>query len=379
MNGPAAAMHYLDHAATSHPKPPAVRQAMLDWFEHFGVSADRGDSTTSRVVAERLAALRRAVGRLVGVPADRVAFVSGATEGLNLALRALLRPGDRVVTTAFEHSSMARPLRALATERNLTIDVLPAEANGGLGVDSLRAALQAPARLVAFTHASNVTGAVLDAAAFTTIARQRGALTLLDACQTAGLLPLDLGADVVVASGHKALQGPPGTGFVSCRPGLDLAPQKQGGTGGSHALDVHPTAWPRAFEAGTPNTPALFGLAAALDRLADHPPAENLARALARLDALIAGLEGTPGLHLLRPAGARVPILSLVHDTFDAAELGAILDGNGVVARSGFHCAPWLHTHLGTSVGGTLRLSPGPDTDAATIAAAVAALRSLGA
>lgn len=372
-------MHYLDHAATSHPKPPSVLQAMAHWFEHFGVSADRGDSTLSRRVAERLAALRRGIGQLVGVAGERVAFVSGATEGLNLALRALLRPGDRVVTTAFEHSSMARPLRALAAARQLTLDVLPPAANGGLDADCLRAALRAPARLLAFTHASNVTGAVLDAAAFTTIARDHGTLSLLDACQTAGLLPIDVGADVVVASGHKALQGPPGTGFVSCRPGLDLLPQKQGGSGGSLALDQHPTAWPRAFEAGTPNTPALFGLAAALDRLQDHPPAQNLRRALARLDELCVGLDGTPGLRLLRPPGARVPILSLVHDTFDAAELGAVLDGAGVVARSGFHCAPWLHGHLGTNTAGTLRLSPGPDTDAGAIAAAVAALRSLGA
>ncbi len=258
-------MIHLDHAATSFPKPTPVLAAMQHWYASVGVSPDRGDGDNCGVARRAVDATRAQLGAVCGVPAARIAFVSGATEGLNLTLRALLRHGDVVLTTAFEHSSVVRPLTALAQERALRLVVLPPAADGGLPVADFAAALAAERpRLCVFTHASNVTGVALDAAAISDLARAVGCTTLLDASQTAGLLDLRVGADVVVASAHKALHGPPGIGFVAARDGLELLPQKQGGTGSSRALDQHPTEWPQAFEAGTPNTPAIFGLGAAL-------------------------------------------------------------------------------------------------------------------
>jgi len=356
-------MHYLDHAATSHPKPPAVLAAVQHWYAAIGVSAERGDGLACRRAAAEVAAARAGIAALTGVGDDRVAFVSGATEGLNLALRALLGRGDHVITTAFEHSSVVRPLRALQRERELTIHVLEPSAAGGLdSQDLVRALLARPARLVCMTHASNVTGACFDAAAMARAARAAGAHILLDASQTMGWLDVRVGADVVVASCHKALAGPPGLGFVAVRDGLDLAPQKQGGTGSSQALDEHPTAWPRAFEAGTPNTPALFGLAAALRWQQQHPAADRLAASLARCDQLAERLADHARIRLLLPPpGPRVPVVSLVHRDFEPVELGAMLDGAGFHVRSGHHCAPWLHQRLGTASAGTVRISPGPD------------------
>lgn len=372
-------MIYLDHAATSWPKPAVVTAAVLRWFTELGVSAERGDGPRQQAVPAEVAAARRSVGALLGLPPERVAFVSGATEGLNLALRALLRQNARVVTTALEHSSVARPLRALAQERAVRLHIVAPRGDGLLAEDDVLAALRrAPTDLLVCTHASNVTGQLLAVEALFAAARTAGTATLLDASQTAGHAPIAVGADVVVASAHKALQGPPGLGFVAVRRGLDLAPQKQGGTGSSTALDAHPTAWPMAFEAGTPNTPAILGLAAALRARPATAFAASLAAANAVADELARALLAIDGVQLLSPRrGPRVPVLSLRHARYDPSELAAILAGADVQTRAGHHCAPWIHPHLGTEATGTLRLSPGERTTAAEVATVVDLLAGL--
>jgi cysteine desulfurase/selenocysteine lyase len=368
-------MAYLDHAATSWPKSTAVLAAMQRWFADVGVSEARGASSRCRLAAQEVGFARGAIGRLVGLPAERVAFVSGATEGCNLALRALLRPRARVVTTAFEHSSVVRPLRALQAERDLAIEVLPPRAGAVTPAAVAESLARAPADVLVITHASNVTGGVFDAAAICAHARAHGTTTVLDASQTAGLLDLRVGADVVIASGHKALGGPPGIGFVATA--MHLRPQKQGGTGQGVAGDTHPTDWPAAFEAGTPNTPAIFGLAAALRELA---PARKLQQSLGHLDQFTLGLQSIPGFRLLPVATPhRLPLCSFVHENVDPAEIAAVLAGAGVDVRSGHHCAPWLHEHLGTAHGGTVRVSTGDTTTATDVRQALDVLAALAA
>jgi cysteine desulfurase/selenocysteine lyase len=364
------AERYLDHAATSWPKPPDVRSAVLRWFEDVGVSPDRGDGRQHHAARSEVAFARDGIAALCGVAGDRVAFCSGATEGLNLCLRALLRPGDRVVTTAFEHSSVARPLLAIARERGCSLRIVTPDGDGCIGVDAVAAALaEAPTSLLALNHASNVTGALVDAAACCAAAAKAGARSLLDACQTAGLLPIDVGADIVVASCHKSLQAPPGLGFVAARDGLDLPPQKQGGTGSSRALDEHPRQWPVAFEAGTPNTAAIFGLAAALRWRQRCDVGARLAAARERAAQLVAELRRRPEIEVFgAPPARQVPVVAFRHRSYDPAELGAIASQAGFTIRTGHLCAPWIHRHLGTEAGGVVRVSPAADTPAAAIA-----------
>ncbi|MCK5942957.1 MAG: aminotransferase class V-fold PLP-dependent enzyme [Planctomycetes bacterium] len=365
-------MIYLDHAATSFPKPPEVAAAVQQWFAEVGVSAERGEGPTTQVAAATVRTVRAALASRTGTIPERVAFCSGATEGLNLALRAMLRPGTRVLTTPFEHSSVVRPLRALQDQLGLEVERQPT-------VEALCASIaRRPPEVVVLTHASNVTGEVFDAAAVVARAREVGARVVLDASQTVGYLPIDVGADVVVASGHKALHGPPGLGFVCARRDVELAPQKYGGTGSSAALDRHPTDWPQAFEAGTPNTPAIFGLDAALRVLEQHGERVGLSRALDRLDQLLSGLRERADLRIIGGASTvRTPVVSLQHSSYDPLELCAILAGAGIHARAGYHCAPWVHEHLGTAAAGTLRLSPGPTTTSTEIDAVLEVLRSL--
>lgn len=370
---------YLDHAATSWPKPAQVRDAVLRWFDAVGVSAERGDGPRHRSVRAEIAFARDGIADLCGVTAERVAFCSGATEGLNLALRALLAAGDRVVTTACAHSSLARPLQALARERGCAIRIVPTDGDGRVRAAAVAAALaEAPTALLALNHASNVTGAVVDAAACVSAARAAGARTLLDASQTAGAIAIDVGADVVVASCHKSLMAPPGVGFVAARGGVELSPQKQGGTGSSRAADEHPREWPSAFEAGTPNTPGLFGLAAALRWRRTCDPSARLAAARARAAELVTALRALPRVRLFaaNEAGS-MPVLSFRHSDYDPAEVGAIVGQEGFTVRTGHHCAPWIHRHLGTEAGGVVRVSPGGETSAATIAAFASLIAAL--
>jgi selenocysteine lyase/cysteine desulfurase len=362
-------MIYLDQAATSFPKPKPVLEAVRRWFEELGVSADRGDSRLCAEVAGEVRAARTGIARLCGVPAERVAFTSGATEGLNLLLRATLAKGDAVLTTDIEHSSLARPLLALGEEIGITVRRVPCDPAGRVAPDAIAAALRAMRfRLVAFSHASNVTGAVLDAAAICASARELGVASLLDASASAGLLPLAVGADMVVASAHKHLHAPPGLGFVAVRPGLALRSVKQGGTGSARALDRHPTEWPTAFEAGTPNSPAILGLAAALRWLEGR--SESLLRdGLARIDELREALTRRSGVAFQSPGpeSERIPVLSVTLADLDPSEAGALLADAGIHVRTGFHCAPWIHERLGTSRAGTVRFSPGPQISAAQI------------
>lgn len=361
---------HLDHAATSWPKAPGVVDAVLRWHRELGVSADRGDSGACRAVAAEVDAARTGLARLLGVSAARCAFTSGATESINLFLRAFLRDGDRVLTTAIEHSSVARPLVALRRARRLDLEVVGCDDAGRVDpqrmIDAMTAA---PPRLVALNHASNVTGAVVDATPIVAAAHACGAHVLLDASQTVGSIPVAVGADAIAGSTHKSLLGPPGLGFLAVRDDLELAPQKQGGTGSTRALDEHPSTWPAAFEAGTPDTPALFGLSTALRWLATQDRDATRRKALAALDALRAHLVERVGLRCVGPSDgdARLPILSFVAEDLDPAEIGALCDLAGLRVRSGFHCAPWIHRELGTSASGTVRVSPGPFVSAAEV------------
>jgi selenocysteine lyase/cysteine desulfurase len=365
---------YLDHAATSFPKPPTVLDAVHRWFHELGVSADRGDSTRCSEVRTRVASVRERLGRMCGVPAHRVVFTSGSTESLNLFLDGFLNERDRYLTTTLEHSSLVRPLRHLGEQRKLEGVELPIDADGRVDAAEFIAAMdQHPPRLVAFSHASNVLGGALDARAICDAARERGCTTLLDASPTAGLLDLDVGADVVVGSAHKSLLAPPGLGFLAVREGVPLRLTRFGGTGSSRALDTQPEEWPTAMESGTPNTPAILGLCAALDFIEEKGRDVILASELELLDLLRADLVGRATLY--GPSdGPRIPVLSFNVPGYDAAEIGMILDAAGIHVRTGFHCAPHLFETLPGTSGGTVRVSVGPFNSADDVRALTRAL-----
>ncbi|WP_418256556.1 aminotransferase class V-fold PLP-dependent enzyme, partial [Gordonibacter urolithinfaciens] len=258
-------MIYFDNAATTRRKPPEVAEAVARAIGSFG-GVGRGVHEASIDAGMAVYDARDKMARLLGAPsAARVSFAANATMTLNIAIAGLLPAGGRAVTTAASHNSVLRPLFKSRDERGCAVGVAPVGPDGALDFAAYGRLLEEGADLVAATHASNLTGDVYDVARMARLAHEAGALFVLDAAQTAGALPMDmgaLGADVVCFTGHKSLYGPQGTGGLAVAEGVDVPPLLEGGSG-THSFDErHPRFMPEALEAGTVNAHGLAGLAA---------------------------------------------------------------------------------------------------------------------
>jgi cysteine desulfurase/selenocysteine lyase len=378
---------YLDNAATSWPKPEAVYQAVDRYQRASGAAAGRGVYREAVEAGAIVTAARRGLARLIGASSpERIVFTANGTDALNLALHGLLRSGDHVVTTEAEHNSVLRPLRTLEDAGRITVSVVKCDGTGRVDADAIRAALAKPTRLVAITHASNVTGAIQPVAEIGKLAHQHGALVLLDAAQTLGDLPIDvnlLGVDLLAAPGHKGLLGPLGSGLLYVGPGIEeqLASVRQGGTGTASQSDRQPTTLPDKYEAGNLNVPSIVGLAAGVEYLQGRGLADVRRHMLEMTGNLIEGFREIPGLRIYGPVQgqARTGIVSITVDGYDPQEVAILLDNAyRVQVRPGLHCAPLAHARLGTANrGGTVRFSIGPFTTAGEIDSAIAAVQGI--
>jgi selenocysteine lyase/cysteine desulfurase len=355
--------HYLDHAATSAVRPPEVVRAVTRFLESCGGTPGRGAHARALEAGRVALRARRAVLEVLGLEGDagRLVITHNATHALNMALLGVLRPGDAVVGTVFDHNSVVRPLHALARERGVRVRTVPGAPDGSLDLDAFDAALEG-ARLVALNAGSNVLGTVLPVPELAARARAAGALVLVDAAQTAGHLVQDLtGADLVAVTGHKALLGPQGTGGLWVRPGVEVGPLLRGGTGGDSMDPEMPEVLPDRLEAGTLNAPGLAGLEAGCRFLGERG-VESLHRQVRALKLrLWDGLEAVAGVRVLSPrAPDGLGIVTFVTDALDPAALARRLEAeHGIQGRPGLHCAPGVHRLLGTAATGAFRLSLG--------------------
>ncbi len=389
MTGSTPVRRYLDNAATSWPKPPAVFAAWEQAGREIGAAAGRA-AYREAVAADTIRTRCRAAvaGLLGGVHPERVAFPAGATLGLNMAIHGLVRPGDHVLATAADHNATLRPLSWLADRGTIELTIVPCDGSGRVDPDAIRRAWRPATRLVTCSHVSNVTGAIQDARGIAAITHEHGGLLLLDAAQSLGLIPCPVGghaADILVSPSHKWLLGPAGAGILWARPGIDLAPLVQGGTGSASDSLAMPDRFTDRMEAGTPDLPALAGLLAATEWLAAESIAAIGRRCRALAAATAARLRATPGVRVYGPladatseAVDAAPIVSFTVQGYDPAEVAMVLEQlAGVQVRSGFHCAACIHTHLGTQAGGTVRASFGPFNTDADVDAVVEAVRKI--
>lgn len=356
---------YLDNAATSFPKPEAVYRSIDETLRQFGGNPGRGGHQLALDAGRIVFTAREAVAGFFGISdSSRVVFTANATAAINQALFGLLRPGDRVVTTNMEHNAVVRPLRALQ-ERGVEVVKVAADRHGFvLAEDFCRACRAAPTTLAVLGHISNVTGTIQDLTTIGPWCRSHGVTLLVDAAQSAGLLPIDveaLGIDLLAAPGHKGLFGPVGSGFLYVRPGLELVPLLYGGTGANSHSDLMPEVMPERLESGTPNTPGLAGLTAGiawLEEVGLDAIREHESRCLTRL---LTGLATIPGLEIYGSGDAANSggVLSFNLKGLDPSAIAFRLDHEfSICVRAGLHCAPEAHRAIGTYPAGTVRVSP---------------------
>ncbi|MEZ4600862.1 MAG: aminotransferase class V-fold PLP-dependent enzyme [Syntrophotaleaceae bacterium] len=359
---------YLDNAATTFPKPESVYQAVDQTLRRCGVNPGRGSYRLAMEASRIIFETRESVAELFHISdSARVVFTANATEAINLALFGLLQPGDRVITTTMEHNAVCRPLHLLAT-RGVEVVRVPADPTGLVSPSTIRDAASASGhktKLVVLSHCSNVTGTIQPVPDIGRWCRREGILFMIDAAQSAGLLPIDvqdMGIDLLAAPGHKSLFGPPGTGLLYLADGLQPAPLIYGGTGGNSLSTSMPEELPERLESGTLNTPGLAGLLAGINHVRQQGLDRIHQHKTGLLEQLIRGLQALPGIRIYGPGAAEQHggAVSFNVEGRDPAEIGYLLDEKyGICVRTGLHCAADAHRTIGTLPSGTIRVSPG--------------------
>ena len=357
-------MIYLDNAATTLQKPACVAQAVLEAMGTLGNCA-RGAYGASLGAARTVYTVREQLARLFGCPrADHVIFTQNSTHALNIALSGLFSPGDHIITTDCEHNSVLRPVFRLQAQ-GVQASFVPADRQGRLDYDAFARLIRPNTRAIVCVHASNLTGNLFDIERIGRIAHEHGVLFVVDASQTAGVFGLDMARqhiDVVCFTGHKSLYGPQGTGGMCVRPGVEIRPFAVGGTGVQTYLPTQPAQYPTRLEAGTLNGHGIAGLGAALSWLEETGMANICAHEQALLRRFYDGVRKIPGVTVYGDwdTWPRAPVCALNIRGLDSGEVAdALAEDFDIAVRPGAHCAPRLHTALGTKATGAVRFSFG--------------------
>jgi len=359
---------YLDHSATSWPKPPEVKKAVLKFMDKVGANPGRSGHLLSIEAARILYEAREVLATCLNMRDPlRIVFTLNATEALNLALRGLLKPGDHVITSSMEHNSVMRPLRSLVNQ-GIELTVVPCSPEGILDPTGLEREIRERTRMVVLNHASNVTGTLLPVQEVGSISRKHDLLFVVDAAQTAGVYPIDMERDridLLAFTGHKSLYGPQGTGGLVLGERVHaqgMVPLKEGGTGSRSEHEQQPEFLPDRFESGTPNGPGIAGLLAGVRFVLSHGIEQIRDQELRLTKILVEGLKAIRGVKLYGPANLRQRMATVSFNmTGISPSEGALRleKRSGILCRPGLHCAPAAHRTIGTFPEGTIRFSLG--------------------
>ena len=375
-------MIYLDNAATTLRKPQPVIDAVVAAMTTLGNSArgtHDGSLSASRIIYDT----REKLADFFGCPRpDHVAFTCNSTEALNTAICGLLDPGDHVISTDLEHNSVLRPLYRMEAERNVSLSFVPADRQGNLDYGDFARLIRPETRAIVCTHASNLTGNVVDISRVGEIAHAHGLTFIVDASQTAGVLPIDMAAqhiDILCFTGHKSLMGPQGTGGLCLGEHVALRPWKVGGTGVQTYSRSQPEQLPTLLEAGTLNGHGIAGLSAALDYIREVGMDTIREKEEALMCRFYAGVSAVPGVTVYGDFTApRTAVAALNIRDYDSGEVAdALSQDYGIATRPGAHCAPRMHRALGTERQGAVRFSFSWFNTEAEIDAAIQAVKEL--
>lgn len=355
-------MIYLDNAATTLQKPQCVIDAVVQAMTTMG-NASRGAHSSALTASRMVYDARCKIANLFGCKLpENVVFTCNSTEALNIALNGIFSPGDHVITTDLEHNSVLRPLYRLEEQGVISLSFVPADKQGRPDYQAFEALIRPNTKAIVCTHASNLTGNMIDLETVGGIARKHGLLFVVDASQTAGAAAVNMEAmhiDVLCFTGHKGFMGPQGTGGLCIREGVQIRPFKVGGTG-IHSYDQQqPTPYPTRLEAGTLNTHGIAGLSAALDFIAQTGLETIQRKELGLMRRFYEGVSEIEGVTLYGDFDAeRTAVVALnIRDYDSGAVSDALYEAYGIATRAGAHCAPRMHMALGTTDRGAVRFS----------------------
>lgn len=355
---------YFDNAATSWPKPEQVYAKTDEIFRNTAGNPGRGINSNALLGKQIINDARKEIAEFFNVSSpDYVIFTDNGTDSLNIAIKGLISPGDKVLITPFEHNSVTRPLLAM---QKIGVEVKVANKCDDLSIDldSVKELCKDGINYAVISHVSNVTGVITDVYEISKIVHESGGLVILDAAQSAGSLDIDirtLDVDVIAAPGHKGLMGPMGTGILLLADNLPIKPFREGGTGIFSEEDFQPKKLPYRLEAGTSNLPAIAGLlegirfikSAGIEAISAHEKELAL--------YLMKSLKEMKGIHIFSgKENSQTGVVSFTSDSIEPSVIETVLDQiYQIQVRSGLHCSPYAHRSLGTFPEGTVRASFG--------------------
>lgn len=376
-------MIYLDNAATTIHKPACVAEAVIEAMGSLG-NASRGAHGYTLNAMRTVFDAREKIAELFHCERpDHVVFTANSTEALNIAISGTFDQGDHVITTDLEHNSVLRPLYRLADANVITLDFVAADKKGCVNYADFENYIGPKTRAIVCTHASNLTGNVLDLERIGEIAHRHGILLIVDASQSAGALQIDMQRmhiDILCFTGHKGLYGPQGTGGMCVREGIDIRPWKVGGSGVHSYERNQPSEMPTRLEAGTLNSHGIAGLSAALDFIKKTGIETIRQKELDLMKRFYEGIKDIDGVTVYGDFSDenRVAIVTLnIRDWDSAVTADELIEHYGIAIRSGAHCAPRMHQALGTMEQGAVRFSFSYFNTIEEVDAAIEAVREL--
>ena len=357
-------MAYFDNAATTFPKPETVYQSMDQFQRQTGGSFGRGNYEFSNSAKGMVDDTRKAIKQLLHCPAKQVVFEPSATISLNIIIQGIIQKGARIIyISPFEHNAVTRTLHHYKKRGQIKVEELAVDQKLNYDIQRIRFQFETtPPDFVIVSHASNVIGLVAPVEEVFSLAKEFHAITLLDMAQTAGLVALDIGKEIIdfaVFAGHKTLLGPTRiSGFVM-KPGIELEPVFFGGTGFDSANQDMPTSLPERFEFGTMNTVGIAGLNASVKWILQQGVDALAAAEAENRNKLLTLLREYDYVSIIGDIDGRdyVGIVSCVIDDISSDIAGQLFSERNIAVRTGLHCAPNAHKFLKTFPAGTIRFS----------------------
>ena len=376
---------YLDNASTSFPKAPTVATAMSDYITNRGININRGSYALAYDVEDIIYTTRQRLNTLFnGHDPSHVIFTQNVTMSLNMVIKGLLKAGDHVLVSSMEHNAVMRPLTQLL-DKGIAFDTIPCDSTGSIQIESIEPLIRPNTVALIINHASNVCGTIQPLESIGPICKAHNLQFIVDAAQTAGVIPIDVKAchiDALCFTGHKGLLGPQGIGGIILTKEMaqTLIPLIAGGTGSFSHLETMPTHMPDAFEAGTLNLPGIIGLNEGLSYIESQGMENIHNHELALTQAFLEGLQSIDVVNIIgkQDIQDRTAVVSITIDSMDPASIAYELESTyHIMTRVGLHCAPRAHQTLGTYPEGTVRFSFGYANTHEDVESALSALHRI--